>query len=94
MDIYETVLAKSVIKDLKKLPKHIVINLHLWIANIKLHGLRKTQQILGYHDEPLLGKRAGQRSIRLNKSYRAIYIIDKNENVCFIEVLEVTKHEY
>lgn len=48
----------------------------------------------GYHDEPLKGKRVGQRSIRLNRAYRAIYEIDETGQVHFIEVLEVNKHEY
>lgn len=94
MEIFEIVLTKSVIRSLKKMPKYIVINLHLWIENVKLYGLRKTQQISGYHDEPLFGKRIGQRSIRLNKEYRAIYTIDKTGAIHFIEVLEVNKHEY
>lgn len=48
----------------------------------------------GYHDEPLKGKRLGQRSIRLNKAYRAIYEIDTTGTIHFIEVIEVNKHEY
>ena len=48
----------------------------------------------GYHDEALRGKRKGQRSIRLNRAYRAIYTIDKSGNINFIEILEVNKHEY
>jgi proteic killer suppression protein len=47
----------------------------------------------GFHDEPLKGKRQGQRSIRLNKAYRAIYEVDPQEPH-FIEVVEVNKHEY
>lgn len=46
------------------------------------------------HDEPLKGKRQGQRSIRLNKAYRAIYIINKEGVIHFVEVEEVNKHEY
>ncbi len=45
-----------------------------------------------YHDEPLKGQRIGQRSIRLSKSYRAIYI-EHNDDI-IIEVIEVNKHEY
>lgn len=45
------------------------------------------------HDEPLKGNRKGQRSIRLNRHYRAIYVI-KKETIEFVEIQEVTKHEY
>lgn len=46
----------------------------------------------GYDDEPLHGDRRGQRSVRLNKSYRAIYI-ETNEGLELL-VIEVNKHEY
>lgn len=39
------------------------------------------------------GDRAGQRSIRLSRSYRAIYEI-KREIVTFASVEEVSKHDY
>lgn len=60
---------------------------------IELQGLEEVRKVPGYHDEPLKGKRAGQRSIRLNRSYRAIYEI-KEEQVEFVSVREVGKHDY
>ena len=57
-------------------------------------GLSTVRKITGYHDEPLKGTRVGQRSIRLNRSYRAIYEVDQSGVVHFIAVLEVNKHEY
>lgn len=56
-------------------------------------GTREARKIKGYHDEPLKGGRKGQRSIRLNKAYRAIYV-EKNGEIDFIEIQEVNKHEY
>lgn len=47
----------------------------------------------GYHDEPLKGRRAGQRSIRLSRAYRAIYEI-RVDDVTFVSVEEVNKHDY
>lgn len=52
-------------------------------------GLYEVRKIPGYHDEPLKGKRTGQRSIRLNRAYRAIYIIYRNDVIHFVEVKEV-----
>lgn len=57
-------------------------------------GLESVRKIKGFHDEPLKGKRSGQRSIRLNKSYRAIYVINRDGGVEIVEVQEVNKHEY
>lgn len=38
--------------------------------------------------------RKGQRSIRLSKAYRAIYIIDKSGKMEIVEIIEVNKHDY
>ena len=72
----------------------IVFKLQTWIDGIRIHGLREIRRRPGFHDEPLKSNRKGQRSIRLNKAYRAIYITDENNNLHFIEVIEVNKHEY
>jgi plasmid maintenance system killer protein len=56
-------------------------------------GLEEVRRAPGYHDEPLKGDRAGQRSIRLSRSYRAIYEI-KREIVTFASVEEVSTHDY
>ena len=94
MDIMDITLSSKALKDLKKVPLAIAIKLQAWVENVGHHGLTQVRKISAYHDEPLKGKRQGQRSIRLNKAYRAIYVIDKNNKVQFIEVLEVNKHEY
>lgn len=64
-----------------------------WVETVDEIGINEVRKIAGYHDEPLKGKRFGQRSIRLNHSYRAIYII-RNTNIEFIEIIEVNKHDY
>lgn len=52
------------------------------------------RKIAGFHDEPLKGDRHGQRSIRLNKAYRAIYVIKNDGTAEFVAVEEVSKHDY
>lgn len=94
MDIFDVVLSKQVEQSLKKLPPNITIKLQSWVDGIMISGLREMRKIPGYHDEPLHGKRQGQRSIRLNKGYRAIYIIDESGTIHFVEIIEVNKHEY
>ncbi len=80
-------------KQLRKLPRHIVDNLAIWVAAVEFEGLEEVRRLPGYHDEPLKGDRAGQRSIRLSRSYRAIYEIRK-DTARFVSVEEVSKHDY
>ncbi len=47
-----------------------------------------------FHKKPLKGERKGQRSIRLNKAYRAIYIENELKEIVIISIVEVNKHEY
>ena len=42
----------------------------------------------------LSGKRKGQRSIRLSRSYRAIYKVLSDGTLWFARLEEVTKHGY
>ena len=86
-------IARLAEKQLRKLPRHIVDNLLLWVAAVEHDGLEEVRKVPGYHDEPLVGERAGQRSIRLSRSYRAIYEI-KGDTVRFASVEEVNKHRY
>lgn len=87
-------ITKLATKQLRKLPRHIVDNLMIWVAAVEHDGLEEVRKVPGYHDEPLKGDRAGQRSIRLSKAYRAIYEIKKGGTVEFVSVEEVNKHEY
>ena len=57
-------------------------------------GTREVRKYKGLHDEPLKGKGLGQRSVRLNRAYRAIYRESKTGDLEIVEVLEVNKHEY
>lgn len=87
-------LSRNAQKDLSKLPFYIKDKLLLWIGTVERIGIRKARTIPGFHDEPLKGSRTGQRSIRLNRSYRAIYIEDQRNEVHLIAIIEVNKHEY
>jgi len=80
-------------KEIQRIPRHIVDKLQTWIDAVKLKGLERVRHISGYHDEPLKGDRVGQRSIRLNRSYRAIYEVIYGE-ATIVRIEEVTKHVY
>ena len=72
-DITVVVWSKAVAKQLDKLPDFIQRKFYAWVTTVRLAGVRLTRERPGFHDEPLKGDRRGQRSIRLNKAYRAIY---------------------
>ncbi len=86
-------LTRRAEKQIRKLPRHIVDNLMLWVVAVELDGVEEVRKVSGYHDEPLKGDRTGQRSIRLSRAYRAIYGI-KRDTVQFVSIEEVSKHDY
>lgn len=94
MTINIVLLSRKAEKDILKVPNYIQRKLRLWISDVERLGLNEVQKIPGFHDEPLKGKRFGQRSIRLSKAYRAIYILKQNKEIEFASIEEVNKHEY
>ena len=94
MNIFEVEISEKAKKDLRKVPAYIAFKLQTWIDGVKNEGILDMRKRPGYHDEPLKGQRQGQRSIRLNKAYRAIYEIDTTDTIHFIEIVEVNKHDY
>ena len=89
-------------KNLESCPRHIQSKFKWWLELVERIGIEAARLIPGLHDEPLKGNRTGQRSIRLNRSWRAIYVL--REDGCaqgcpkryieFIEVQEIHKHDY
>lgn len=86
--------SKKGLKSLEKKPKNIIEKLFYWVDLVKHEGIRESRKIKSFHDEPLKGNRKGQRSIRLNKQYRAIYVEKTNSDYELIEIQEVNAHEY
>ncbi len=87
-------LSRLAQKQLKKMPRHIVENLAAWVDDVETQGLEEARKVPGYHDEPLHGERQGQRSVRLSRSYRAIYVVKGEGVVQFVLIEEITKHAY
>ncbi len=92
--IFGVKLTKTAQNGLASCPDYIASKFKYWVSLVETMGLVSVREIKGFHDEPLKGKRSGQRSIRLNKSYRAIYVINRGGGVEIVEVQEVNKHEY
>lgn len=94
MDVYCIELTRNAQKDLLKVPDFIKDKLLLWVDAVERLGLQQVRKISGFHDEPLKGDRKGQRSIRLNKAYRAIYTEGQHKALHIISIIEVNKHVY
>ena len=91
--IRRVVISSAAKKQLRKVPMHVAKKLMAWVEMVRTKGLQGTKKVPGFHDEPLLGRRKGQRSIRLSRSYRAIYVIE-NGQIAIAVVKEVSKHDY
>ena len=92
--IFNVEISSKAQKQLRLFPDHIVMKLTAWVDSVERVGLEETKKIKGFHDEALKGRRQGQRSIRLNKAYRAIYVILNDGSAEFVRVEEASKHEY
>jgi len=92
--IRRVVLSRVAEKQLRKVPRHVAAKLLEWIDAVENEGLEEARRIPGYHDEMLRGGREGQRSIRLSRSYRAVYAIVGWEGVRAARIEEVSKHGY
>ncbi len=79
-------------KQIIKLPRHIIESLEAWVDDVETRGLLEVRKTPGYHDEPLKGDRKGQRSVRLSRAYRAIYVLRRGTSVEFVSIEEVSKH--
>ncbi len=90
--VTKVLVSKPAEKQLRKIPMHIKESLGVWMETVERLGIREARKFPGLHDEPLHGDRKGQRSVRLNKAYRALYV----ETIQGLEllVIEVNKHEY
>lgn len=92
--IERVALTRRAQKQLRKVPRHVVVKLQAWVEMVETQSLEEARKIPGFHDEPLSGRRRGQRSIRLSRSYRAIYEIQEDGTSELVSVEEVSKHDY
>ena len=80
--------------SMRRLPGRVVRKLKTWTYLVGEIGLEEVRKIPGFHDEPLVGRRTGMRSIRLNRAYRAMYRVVMEDNSEVVVVEEVSKHGY
>ncbi|HEY9687603.1 MAG TPA: type II toxin-antitoxin system RelE/ParE family toxin [Coleofasciculaceae cyanobacterium] len=87
------IITRAARKGLENAPDHVRDKFADWVDTVQNFGLSLTRHGPSFHDEPLQGKRQGQRSIRLNRQWRAIYT-ETEEQTIIVTVLEVTAHDY
>lgn len=90
--VVSAALDKAIAK--RKIPVHILERLFVWVDLVRTQSLEETRKRHAFHDEPLKGDRAGQRSIRLGPHWRAIYVLRSDGVVEFVELQEVIPHAY
>lgn len=87
-------LSDGVIKQLRRVPKHIVTKLFAWVDDVETRGLEEVRKVPGYNDHPLKGQLSGKRAVRLSRQWRAIYFVKADASVEFVLVEEVHPHDY
>ena len=83
---------REIAKTARRLPAWILKEYETWKNLVYRHGPEIFRQYPGYHNESLKGTRKGQRSSRLSRQYRVIYVVDRK--IVTVYVLEITPHNY
>jgi len=81
-------------KQARRLPVRVSEKLWTWVYLVREIGLEEVRKIPGFHDEPLVGRWRGMRSIRLSRAYRAMYRLVQEGDVEVVSIEEVSKHGY
>jgi len=83
---------KRVDRQIRRLPTDILKRYEKWLDIVTVSGQAGLRLIKGFQDEALSGKWKGHRSSRLNRQYRVIYRIEREQ--VFVEVVSITAHDY
>jgi proteic killer suppression protein len=76
-----------------KLPVAVISSYRRKVVQLKAAPDERTlRNLKALHYEKLKGDREGQRSIRLNEAWRAIFRLDESSSSPRIEMLEITNH--
>jgi len=94
VDEYLGVLAENKNIGKKKYPEEVQLGFRKRIAQIKqANGTQDLRAIKSLHLKKLKEQRySGKYSIRINKAYRLIFMITKDERLEVIEVEEINNH--
>jgi addiction module RelE/StbE family toxin len=87
--VYE---AKTAVKNINKLPGHILEKYEFWRSVAHISGPEGVRLFPGFKDHGLKGEWQGFRSSCLNDAFRVIYRIDKAQ--VSVYVVDVNHHDY
>ena len=90
MEVRET---KKFSKQIGKASPELKVKYFTWYKSIEKDGYNVVKHQMTWRDHPLHGDYEGQRAIKLGGKWRAIYEI-KEDKICFIEMQEITPHDY
>ena len=90
--MYQVLEHRDVAKVMRKAPREVCESYLAWKRIIELEGPQGLRLIKGFHDEALRGEWSGFRSSRLNRQWRVIYKIEKEE--LSVYVVEINPHTY
>ena len=79
-------------KEINKLPIQCKKKYAVFKYIVEFSGISGLSTYSGFKLEALQGNLKGQYSVRLNKGYRVIFVV--NKNVKQVELYEISKHEY
>lgn len=93
-DEYLGTLAENKSVGKRKYPEEVELGFKRRIAQIKqVNGTKDLRELKSLHFEKLKEKRyLGNYSIRINKAYRLIFIITKEERLEVMEIEEINNH--
>jgi hypothetical protein len=78
-------LSKKILADLKKMPIHIAVKFQALIDAGISGNFPKIKNLKSYDIEPLGNKKY---SIKLNQTYKVICLVEKNQDIYFIEIIK------
>ena len=90
MEVRET---KTFAKQIQKAASELKNKYILWRKTVLNEGQQTARAEKNWRDHPLTANRVGERAIKVGGKWRIIYKILEDE-IVFIEVQELTPHDY
>ena len=94
--IRDIVLSKKARKFLGKTQPQITSVFQAWVQVVEEKGIEYAQKVPRFKDHQLIGRRKGERAIKLDRSTRVIYKIEaSNLNKYFVHIKDIRGgHDY
>ena len=83
---------RRVPRQIRGLPQDILKRYEKWKDIVAISGPSGLIMIKGFHDESLRGEWKDHRSSRLERQYRVLYRIEKDQ--ILVQVVNITAHDY